>query len=72
MNIDIDENITREEAIKTLKEAYDRAIKAQHNRDENWRLLTMLTQSMCEYPGERCDEAMLNYYSFDKFKEGLS
>jgi hypothetical protein len=72
MKMDIDENITTEEAIETLREAYNRAIKAQLKRDRRWRELTMLIANQADYPGEVADEVMLNYLSFDKLIGELS
>lgn len=68
----IDDNITEDEAIATLRKVYEKAIKAQRKRDQKWRELTMLIAKHVEYPGEIADDVMLNYLSFDKLLGELS
>jgi hypothetical protein len=70
--MNIDENITKEEATETLRGAYNKAIKAQLKRDKRWRELTMMIANQADYPGEIADDVMLNYLSFDKLLGELS
>jgi hypothetical protein len=58
------------EQLEAIRLEYDRAIKAQTDRDHMWGVLTLVIHGK-ECPEELADDAMLNYWSFDKFKEEI-
>lgn len=76
------------EKLEAIRVEYDRAIKAQSERDHVWGVLVLMingtdhsaeslsstgaTESLSSTGAtELVDDAMLNYWSFDKFREEI-
>lgn len=68
-----------EEKLEAIRVEYDRAIKAQSERDHVWGVLVLMingtdhsAESLSSTGAtELVDDAMLNYWSFDKFREEI-
>ena len=54
------------EKLEAIRVEYDRAIKAQSERDHVWGVLVLMIDGT-DHSAELVDDAMLNYWSFDKF-----
>ena len=67
------------EKLEAIRVEYDRAIKAQSERDHVWGVLALMingtdhsAESLSSIGAtELVDDAMLNYWSFDKFREEI-
>jgi len=67
------------EKLEAIRVEYDRAIKAQSERDHVWGVLVLMingtdhsAESLSSTGAtELVDDAMLNYWSFDKFREEI-
>lgn len=58
------------EKLEAIRVEYDRAIKAQSERDHVWGVLVLMINGT-DHSAELVDDAMLNYWSFDKFREEI-
>ena len=67
------------EKLEAIRVEYDRAIKAQSERDHVWGVSVLMingtdhsAESLSSTGAtELVDDAMLNYWSFDKFREEI-